>query len=98
MDFVGLSTTIIVPPTAAAQAAATAAANQLATQAAATIAAATIAATLPSVFDSRQLPADVMARYDAFMDPSTIVTKSSMIPFATHSGSSGPVLTYLDPP
>ena len=70
----------------------------LASQTAAAAAAATIAATLPSVFDSRQLPADVMARYDAFMDPSTIVTKSSMIPFAMHSGSSGPVLTYLNPP
>ena len=32
------------------------------------------------------------------MDQSTIVTRSSMVPFAQHSGGCGPVLAYLNPP
>ena len=75
-----------------------AAANHLATQTAAAAAAATVAATLPSVFDSRNLPPDVRLRYDAFMDPSSIVTQSAMIPFAIPTNGCGPVLSYLDPP
>ena len=32
------------------------------------------------------------------MDQSTIVTRSTMVPFAQHSEGCGPVLAYLDPP
>ena len=81
LDFSGFSVSKLAC-TATTNAAATAAAlqanvtTQLSTTAAlaSQTATATIAATFPSVFDSRGLPADVMARYDTFMDLSTIVT------------------------
>ena len=78
-------------------AAAAAAANLLASQTAAAAAAATIVATLPSVLDSQNLPTDVRIRFDDFMNPSTIVTQSAMIPFTMPTGGCGPVLSYLDP-
>ena len=77
-DFTGVSMTKL---TSAIQPLTTAA-TLLACQTAAAAAAATVAATLPSVFDSRNLPPDVRLRYDVFMDPSSIVTQSAMIPFA----------------
>ena len=61
-------------------------------------AATTIAATLPAVFDARNLPADVRARYDTFHHATDILTKAAMVPFNSPTGGCGPVLSYLDPP
>ena len=59
MDFVGISTTAIVLPNAAAAVATTS--QAIASQAAA---AAAITATLHTVFDARNLPTDVRTRYN----------------------------------
>ena len=60
MDFAGISTAAIEPPTAAAVAA---------------VAAAAIVAILPAVFDARNLPADARGRYGTFHHPTDNVTK-----------------------
>ena len=97
MDFAGISTTVIVPPTAAAAVAA-AALQATASQTTAAIAtAAVITATLPTVFDARNLPADVRDRYNTLHHPTDIVTKSAMVPLDSPAGACGSVLSYLDP-
>ena len=99
LTFVGIDTSVTSANSAVAAAAAAAAILQAtATQAATTAVAATIAATLPIVFDSRNLPPDVRAWYDSFVNPFTIVTQSAMVLFTMPAGGCVPVLSYLDPP
>ena len=97
ITFSGISTFAIVA-NANLAAALTPAATAAASQATAAAAAATIATTMPSIFDSRILPADVRARYDTFHHPTDILTNKTMVPFALPTGGCGPVLSYLDSP
>ena len=77
----GFSLTKIVPPTATDAATTAAAAAAAASQAAAAAAAAaTIAATLPAIFDTRNLPTDVRARYDIFHHPTDILKNTTEQP------------------
>ena len=102
ITFSGISTFVIVsnanlaaaPTVAAAANISQATSSQVAVAAAAT----TIAATLPSVFDSRNLPVDVRARYDTFHYPTDILTNKAMVQFFLPTGGCGPILSYLDSP
>ena len=79
-DFTGFSLTKVVPVNATATGAPatvniTSAAAVAASQAAAIAAVAIIAATLPAAFNSRNLPADILARCDSFNNPTDILTQ-----------------------
>ena len=89
--------TALTPAQVAAAAVTATAANQ-ALVAQQQAAAAALAATLPTKFDSNNLPPEVKTRYENHLNPSHLMTKSDMQPYPTPTGGVCPVLSYLDPP
>ena len=95
---------VTTTPAAAATTAVTAnAANQAlvaqqAVAAAAAAAAAALAATLPTKFNSNNLPPKAKACYENHLNPSYLMTKTDMQPFPTPTGGVCPSLSYLNPP
>ena len=60
-------------------------------------AATTIAGMLPLAFHSQNLPLDVCNWYNTCLNPTKIMTKLVMVPFAAPTGGVGPILSYLGP-